>query len=99
MKTTKQATLSDALFQGCTVAKPSPSHMSQHINKKRAHPFKTSFWHTYGRLYKKALLQFKRKLAFYPPGLGDLAAVVLVHDELSGLSRGVNNERVAVEPL
>ena len=36
MKTTKQATLSDDLFQGCIVAKPSPSHMSQHI-KKREH--------------------------------------------------------------
>lgn len=34
MKTTKQATLSDDLFQGCIVAKPSPSHMSQHIKKK-----------------------------------------------------------------
>ena len=30
--------------------------------------------------------------------LGDLPSPVLVHDELSGLSRRVNNERVAVEP-
>lgn len=33
------------------------------------------------------------------PSLGDLFVLVLIHDELGGLPRWVNDERVAVEPL
>lgn len=33
------------------------------------------------------------------PSLSDLPSPILVHDELSGLSRWVNDEWVAVEPL
>ena len=33
------------------------------------------------------------------PSLGDLAVLVLVHDEVCGLTRRVDDERVAVEPL
>ena len=35
---------------------------------------------------------------YYSPSLSDLPSPVFVHDELGGLSRRVNDERVAVKP-
>jgi len=35
----------------------------------------------------------------YEPCLGDLLVLVLVHDELGGLARRVNDERIAVEAV
>ena len=48
---------------------------------------------------EKLHCSFQKRETPNPPGLGDLAVAVLVHDEFSGLAGGVDNKRVAVEPL
>ena len=45
------------------------------------------------------MLQYIKCSAMHSPSLCDLLSPVLIHDELSGLSRWVNDEGVAVESL